>query len=176
MSETPRDRRLIERFDRSRHDRERFDCGKSPLNDWIRKWASQYDKRDLARTYVAVGGGSPLVLGYYAMSSHGVSYHALSPDQAKGLPKIDVPVVLLGRLAVDRRVQGQGLGELLLLDALRRAEHVATQLGVRAVEVEAIDESARRFYLKYGFCRLADDSRHLFMPMHVIRRLGLSAP
>lgn len=165
---------MIERFDRSRHDRKTFDCGNSPLNDWIQKRVSQYDKRDLARTYVAVSGGSPQVVGYYALSSHGVSYRALPPDQAKGLPKIDVPVVLLGRLAVDKHMQGQGLGELLLLDALRRAEHVATQLGVRAVEVNAIDETARRFYLKYGFRQLDDDSCHLFLPMHIIRRLDLS--
>ena len=78
-----------------------------------------------------VRGQQPTVLGYYAVSSHMVRHADLPSDQAKGLPRIDVPVVLLGRLAVDRSVQGQGLGSLLLMDALRRAEHLAEQLGIR---------------------------------------------
>jgi len=67
------------------------------------------------------------------------------------LPHIDVPVVLLGRLAVDRAEQGKGLGGFLLIDALRRAEHLAERIGVRAVEVDAIDATARRFYARRGF-------------------------
>ena len=173
LTEPARQDWLIERFNRSLHDRHSFDCGKQSLDDWIKRRVSQYEKHDLARTYVAVRRGSPLVLGYYALSSHRVTFDCLLQDQAKGVPRIDVPVVLLGRLAVDTRFQGQGLGELLLLDALRRSEYVATQLGVRAVEVLAIDEVACRFYLKYGFLRLVDDPHHLFLPMRVIRQLGL---
>jgi GNAT superfamily N-acetyltransferase len=89
------------------------------------------------------------------------------------LPKIAVPVVLLGRLAVDRTVQGQGLGAHLLIDALRRTECLAEAVGIRAVEVDAIDDAARRFYLKFGFGPLADDPNHLFLPLHVIRKLRL---
>ena len=97
----------------------------------------------------------------------------LPADQAKGLPCIDVPVVLLGRLAVDRSMQGQGLGSLLLIDALRRIVHVANEVGVRAVEVHAIDDNARNFYLHYGFVPLRDDLRHLFVPLDVVRKLNL---
>jgi GNAT superfamily N-acetyltransferase len=165
----------IQRFDRS-HDRSQFDCGIAQLNDWLRRQVSQYEKRDLSRTYVAVPPGMSAVRGYYAISMHRVSHDALPSDQAKGLPPLDVPVVLLGRLAVDRTVQGQGLGALLLLDALARSAHVSRQVGVRAVEVDAIDESARNFYMKYGFTPLADAPRHLFLPMHVIRKLNLPAP
>ncbi|MBW3543212.1 MAG: GNAT family N-acetyltransferase [Planctomycetes bacterium] len=163
----------IERLDRS-HERSQFDCGVAVLNDWLRKLVSQYEKRDLARTYVAVEPGDTLVRGYYAISNHRVSYDALPDDQAKGLPHIDVPVVLLGRLAVDQSMQGQGLGEYLLLDALRRASYIADQIGVRAVEVDAIDDAAQAFYVKYGFVPLRDDERHLFLPMRVIRQLKLS--
>ncbi len=85
-----------------------------------------------------------------------------------------IPVVLLGRLAVDRSVQGQGLGELLLLDALRRAQHIADEIGVRAVEVDAIGEKARAFYARYGFVQLVDDPNHLFLSLQVIRKLALS--
>lgn len=97
----------------------------------------------------------------------------LAADPKKGLPKIDVPVVLLARLAVDRTVQGHGLGRLLLVDALRRAEWLARQVGMRAVEVDAIDDDARRFYLKFGFTPLAEDANHLFLPTHLVRKLQL---
>ncbi len=162
----------IQKFDRS-HDRSQFDCGNPLLNSWLTKQVSQYEKRDLARTYVAVRPGGNLVCGYYAISNHRVSYEALPEDQAKGLPRIDVPVVLLGRLAVDQSVQCQGLGEFLLIDALRRASHIADLIGVRAIEVDAIDDSARKFYLKYGFVPLLDDQHHLFLPMRAIRKLKL---
>jgi GNAT superfamily N-acetyltransferase len=163
---------LIERLER-RHDRTAFACRQAALDDWLKLRAGQYEKKDLARTYVAVRRGEPAVLGYYAITAHRVSYEALPEEQAKGLPRIDVPVLLLGRLAVDRTVQGQGLGALLLVDALRRAEHLAEAVGIRAVEVDAIDDGARRFYLKFGFVPLADHPKHLFLPMQVIRKLGL---
>jgi GNAT superfamily N-acetyltransferase len=84
-----------------------------------------------------------------------------------------MPVVLIGRLAVDLSSQGQGLGEFLLIDALRRAEYLASRIGIRAVEVEAINDVARRFYEKYGFLSLKDDPRQLLLPMQVIRKLRL---
>ncbi len=155
------------------HDRSSFDCGNAVLNEWIKKRAGQWQKKEIARCYVAVRRGESQVIGYYAISSHHVGYEALPADQAKGLPRIDVPMVLLGRLAVDKGVQGQGLGEQLLIDALRRAQHLADRLGIRAVEVDAIDEAARQFYLRFGFTSLEGDPNHLFLPMHVIRRLRL---
>src|SRR5271168_4307035 len=102
-----------------------------------------------------------MVVGYYAISTHGVRREDLPDDQAKGLPRIDVPVVLLGRLAVDRSAQGCGLGSLLLMDALRRIELLSDEVGIRAVEVDAIDDAARNFYLKFGFMPLIDDPNHL---------------
>lgn len=163
---------LIERLAQG-HERGGFDCGNSALNDWLKLRAGQFDRRDLSRTYIAVRRGERGVLGYYALTSHRVSFEALPEEQSKGLPRIDVPVILLGRLAVDVSIQGQGLGAFLLVDALRRAQHVSEQVGVRAVEVDAIDEPARRFYLKFGFVPLKDDRQHLFLPMHVVRKLGL---
>lgn len=156
-----------------RQQRTAFDCGQPMLNDWLRHRAGQYDRKGLARTFVAVEPGENLVLGYYALSNHRVVYETLSEDETKGLPSIDIPVVLLGRLAVDRAIQGQGLGECLLIDALRRAVQIAEHIGIRAIEVEAIDESARKFYLKYGFKSLRDDPRHLYLPLHVVHKLGL---
>jgi GNAT superfamily N-acetyltransferase len=172
LADSPAAPWVIEPLSRQ-HERGAFDCGQPTLNDWLQLRASQYEKKDLARTYVAVRPGEAAVLGYYAIATHRVSYEALPEDQAKGLPKIDLPVVLLGRLAVDRTAQGQGLGSDLLIDALRRTEHLADSVGIRAVEVHAIDEAARRFYLKFGFGSLADDPNHLFLATHLIRKLGL---
>ncbi len=163
----------IEPFDRQRHNRAGFECGVSLLNDWLETKAGQFEKKDLARVYVLVTAGEATVKGYYALSSHTVSFQALPEDQKKGLPQIDLPVVLIGRLAVDRSVQGQQLGEYLLIDALRRAKYLAKKLGIRAVEVHALHDAARRFYEKYGFLSLQDDPQHLFLPMHVIRKLKL---
>lgn len=157
------------------HQRSAFDCGQPLLNDWLKHQAGQFDRRDLARTYVAVIPGEAIVRGYYAISSHRVVHESLDAPDAKGLPRLDVPVVLLGRLAVDRSAQRQGLGGLLLVDALSRTVHLADQLGIRAVEVDAIDENARRFYLHYGFRSLKDDPRHLFLPLHEIRKLNLDS-
>ena len=163
----------IEPFDRDKHDRATFDCGIAMLNDWIRTKAGQFERRDLARVYVLVEQGQHMVKGYYALASHTVIYHALPLDQAKGLPQIDVPVLLIGRLAIDQLVQRQKLGEFLLIDALRRAEYLATKIGIRAIEVDAINDTARRFYEHYGFLALMDDPRHLFLPVSVVRDLHL---
>ncbi|MEQ1825799.1 MAG: GNAT family N-acetyltransferase [Pirellula sp.] len=162
----------VQRLNQS-HDRSVFDCGQSSLNEWFKERAGQFDKKDLSRTYVATQPGLSMVLGYYALSTHRVQFDSLSPADAKGLPRLDVPVILLGRLAVDSTVQGQGLGAFLLVDAMRRAMPIAEQIGICAIEVDAIDEAANQFYLKYGFRPLLDDPLHLFMPLHEIRKLNL---
>jgi GNAT superfamily N-acetyltransferase len=158
------------------HDRASFESGHAALDDWLKQRAGQFDRKDLARTYVAVRPGEPTVLGYYAISTHGVRREDLPDDQTKGLPRIDVPVVLLGRLAVARGAQGCGLGSRLLIDSLQRIELLAEQVGIRAVEVDAIDDSARNFYLKFGFVPLLDDPRHLFLAMSTLRQLALARP
>jgi GNAT superfamily N-acetyltransferase len=163
----------IRRLDKT-HVRAAVDCGQSVLNEWLKDRAGQFDRRDLSRTFVASRENELAVVGYYAISSHRVVYDVLPNSEAKGLPHLDIPVVLIGRLAVDRSVQGQGLGSLLLVDALRRSADISLQLGIRAVEVDAIDDTARSFYLKFGFRPLLDDPRHLFLPMHEIRKLRLA--
>ena len=164
---------VIVPFDRQLHDRSEFDCGVPILNDWLATKVSQFQKRDPARTYVLLEAGHAIVRGYYALFNHTVVYKSLPSDQTRGLPQIDMPVVLIGRLAVEQNLQGQGLGEYLLIDALRRAEYLANQIGIRAVEVEAINETAKRFYERYGFLSLEDDPHHLLLPMNVIRKLHL---
>ena len=161
----------IQRLEK-RHDRSDFDCGKEILNDWLKLRATQFDRKDLSRTYVLTAVDESMVLGYYALSTHRIEYEALSAEGAKGLPRLNVPVVLLGRLAVDQSQQGKGLGALLLTDALKRSMKISDQIGIRAIEVDALDEEARKFYLKFGFRSLVDDPNHLHMPMHEIRKLS----
>lgn len=165
----------IESFEKNRHDRTGFDCGMHLLNYWLQNQASQYHRKDLARTYVLVEAGQAKVCGYYAISSHAITFDALTEEQAKGLPTISIPTMLIGRLAVDIKFQRKKLGECLLLDALRRSEYMATKMGIRAVEVHAIGQAACDFYMKYGFMQLRDSPEHLFLPMNVIRKLNLSA-
>lgn len=162
----------IRRLDKA-HDRSAFNCGQPVLNEWLKDRAGQFDRRDLSRTFVATRPDELLVLGFYAISTHRVIYDVLPSAEAKGLPRLDIPVVLIGRLAVDQSARGQGLGALLLVDALRRSMQISEQVGIRAVEVDALDDTARNFYLKFGFRSLLDDSRHLFLPMHEIRKLKL---
>lgn len=155
------------------HDRGQFNCGNDALDTWFRERAGQFDRRNLSRTFVATLPNELAVLGFYALSSHRVVSESLPKSEAQKLPRLDVPVILLGRLAVDRETQGKGLGSFLLVDALRRSLIISEQVGVRAVEVNAIDEAARRFYLKFGFHEMLDDERHLFLPLHEIRKLDL---
>lgn len=151
------------------HDRAAFSCGKPPLDDFIRRLVSQYEKRNLGRTYVAVRPGEARVCGYYTLASGAVAFEHLPEASAQKLPRHPVPVVLLARLAVDQTEQGRGLGERLLIDALRRCLELANRLGIHAVEVDAIDQPARAFYEKYGFVPLLDRELHLFLPIATIR-------
>ncbi len=157
----------IERLDAS-HERGEFCCDKAPLDDFLLSFVNQYEKRKLGRTYVAVVAGEKSVSGYYTLSASSLTFANIPPKIARKLPKHPVPVVLLGRLAVDRVQQRKGLGEELLLDALHRSLKLSESLGIFAVEVLAIDQDAREFYLKYGFVSLLDNDLHLLLPLKTI--------
>lgn len=152
-----------------RHDRSQFDCGEPSLNLYLQRYAGQHDRRGFGRTYVAVSEVSGPVSGYYTISSGSIAFETVPEN----LPRHPVPIVLKGRLAVDRQSQGQGVGELLLVDALRRAQRAADELGIYAVAVEALSDKARYFYERFGFRALTDDRLHLYLPIKVIRRLQL---
>lgn len=143
------------------------------MNEYLRRFARQNDEKGLSKTFVAVesdsGGEKPLILGYYTLSSGSVAFAQMPPSER--LPRYPIPTALLGRLAVDKKAQGQGLGKRLLLDALRRSVSISEQVGIYAVEVVALDEAARAFYRKYGFASLADDPLHLYVPLSSLRGL-----
>ena len=151
-----------------------FDCGAPSLSIWLKQNAGQFSKKDLARVYVIVAKGSARVFGYYCLSNCQARFEDLPAAQSKRLPpRMPVPAVLIGKMAVDSSAQGRGLGGLLLLSALRLIQDVAERVGARAVCVDAVDDEARGFYLHYGFEPLLDDPRHLYLPMQAIRKLDL---
>lgn len=159
---------------RSDHDRAGFSCGHESLDAYIRQFASQNQKTGVSRTFVAVRPGERVVRGSYSLAAGSVRLEQLTEEQRKRLPRYPVPVAHLGRLAVDQTEQGRGLGSHLLVDALGRIARAANEMGIHAVEVVAIDEAATRFYVKYGFTVLADDPRHLYLPMKKVRGLRIA--
>ena len=143
------------------HDRNSFDCGVSALNDYIKQYALQNQKKHAARTYVATRGNR--IVAYYSLAYGSVSLEDAPQSVKSGLPRHPIPVILLARLAVDAREQGSGLGAVLLKDALLRTVQAAEIAGLRAVLVHAKDDSAKRFYEKYGFEPSPIDAYHLFL-------------
>jgi GNAT superfamily N-acetyltransferase len=158
----------------SHHVRTGFDCGEPSLSEWLRQQASQFVSRDLAKVYVLVGAGDPLVRGYYAISTCQVRFEQLPSAHSKGLPrKLGIPAALIGKLAVDRSLQGQKLGGVLLLDALSRIRNLSETIGIRAIVVDAIDQRACDFYLHHEFIAFADDPNRLFTPLSIVRKLPI---
>lgn len=159
----------------SEHDRSSFSSGKQLLDDFLSMRVSQYEKRSLGKTFVAVsftrGQGNRSVIGYYTLAAGSVLFEHLPKKSARKLPRHPIPIVLLARLAVDKSSQGKGLGEGLLLDALQRSLSLAADLGIYAVVVEAKDDSAASFYKRYGFVSLLDDPFHLYLPIATIEKI-----
>jgi GNAT superfamily N-acetyltransferase len=126
-----------------------FSCGEHVLDDWLKRRALVNQVSGASRTFV-VADQDHRVWGYYAMAAGAVSHHHATGGIRRNMPD-PVPVLVLGRLAVDRRAQGIKLGGSLLQDAFNRATNVAENTGVRALLVHALNESAKRFYEYYGF-------------------------
>jgi predicted GNAT family acetyltransferase len=124
------------------HRRDAFDCGVPALNDYLRKFARQNSKSGLARTYVAIVPSESVVRGYYSLSSSAVACSSLPETARKKLPRYPVPTILIGRLAVDNSMQGKGLAQELLMDALSRIVRAAEVIGVHTVEGDTKDASA----------------------------------
>lgn len=156
------------------HDRKSFDCGVSELDEYLYRFARQNETAGISQHFLALDApGSRAIRGYYALSAGAVAFDHVPPDLRKRLPRYPLPVAHLGRLAVDRSAAGQGLGEHLLMDALARTLRAADEIGIHAVEVVAINDTARSFYRKYGFHALKDDRNHLYLPISTVKELGL---
>lgn len=148
-------------------DRSSFDCGSPELNNFLKTKARQNQSVGFNKTFVAIAEGdqSKRVLGYYSLSMGEIHLDDLPPENAKKLPKHPVPVARMGRLAVDNSTKGQGLGKLLMVDAIKRVQTASELIGVYALLVDAKDDAAKNFYLKYGFTPLASENMTLFLQL-----------
>lgn len=150
------------------HDRQGFDCGHQELNDWLRQIAGQHQEKGLSRTFVATLDEAPdCICGYYALTLAELENRTLPEAWRKKMPR-RIPGVKLGRLAVDKRFQGKGLGELLLVDALTRAQRIYQEAGGIGLFVDAIDEQAAGYYKRFGFEAMPDNPLLLFLPAAAI--------
>lgn len=130
------------------HDVSAFDCGVAPLNDWLKKRALANQAGGGSRTYVACRGHA--VIGDYALAAGSVAHAEAIGRLRRNMPD-PIPMMVLGRLAIDVSAQGQGLGAALLRDAVLRVLQAADIVGIRGILVDAIDDAARAFYEKFGF-------------------------
>ena len=150
-------------------DRKSFDCGVEDLNTYLRRYARQNHESGGAKTFVAVSETEPArILGFYTISPGAIAFVNVPETLTRKLGRYDVPVFRLGRLAVDRSVQGQGLGGDLLLAAGIRALAVAAEVGGVALAIDAKDRSAVRWYERFGAVPLLDDPLKLILPLAVI--------
>jgi GNAT superfamily N-acetyltransferase len=152
------------------HEVEAFDCGTESLNQYLKRFALTNTAAGTARTYVTTLTGLMAVIGFYSLAAGSVEKREAPERVAKGVPSHPIPVVLLARLAVDRKFQGLGVGKGLLRDALLRVSAAADIVGIRALLVHAKDERAARFYSQFGFCASPTDPLHLMLLMKDLRR------
>ncbi len=158
---------------RKGHKRKGFDGGKSSLDRYIAEQARQDVQRKLAVCFVLVDDADA-VKGYYTLFNSSISKEAV-PEELAGKLKLQgayshLPVTLLGRLAIDRSLAGQGYGRYLLVDALKKSYEATEQVASLAVVADPIDEQASQWYRKFGFIRLPDSGK-LFLPMRTIGQL-----
>jgi GNAT superfamily N-acetyltransferase len=151
------------------HDRKAFDCGEPALNEYLARYARQNHESGGAKTFIASPVDEPsLVLGYYTLAPASLAYARVPSIVTRGLGRYEVPVFRLGRLAVDRSVQGQGLGGRLLLAAGIRCLAVAEQVGGVALLIDAKSERAAAWYRGYGAVALEDAPLSLVLPLPTI--------
>ena len=152
---------------RAAHDLSRFDSGRPVLDDWLRERAAKNESLGASRTYVVCDGA--LVVGYYCLASGSVE-RMRSPGKLRRNMPDPIPVIMLGRLAVDRTWQGAGLGSALLKDAILRTLKAANIVGMRALLVNALDERAAQFYRHNGFLESPFDPLVLMLPLKTARK------
>lgn len=143
------------------HDLQPFNCGNEVLNDWLRRRAIKNQYLNASRTFVICLESTQRVVGYYSIATGSVSHADLGRSLRQNMPD-PVPVVLLGRLAVDASTQGHSFGKWLLNDAVLRISNLADQVGIKAIMVHAIDGKVRAFYEYFGFVQSPIAANTLF--------------
>ncbi|WP_368733157.1 GNAT family N-acetyltransferase [Streptomyces alkaliphilus] len=145
------------------HRLDSFDCGKDELNSWLVDSALHCNRSNTARTFVWVESGGSKAVAYYSLTAHLVEKGTMPSRLGRGSPE-QCPAVLLARLALDKKLQGRGLGGVLLADALEQVVLAVRNVAARFLVVDALDGEAVAFYERYGFKRIPGDNR-LFRKM-----------
>ena len=153
----------------SSHDRRAFSCGVAALDEYLQRFARQHANAKVSRTYVAADGSA--ILGFYSLAMSAIRRENLPSRHLSRFQNFPLPVARLARLAVDLRHQRQGIGELILTDALQRCLRLSEEIGMIGVVVDAKDEHARKWYERYEFERFADLPLTLWLPAAAIARL-----
>jgi GNAT superfamily N-acetyltransferase len=160
--------RRVEKL-RPDHPVEGFDCGREPLNRYLLRYAWQNQQAGASQTYVGIVDDT--LVGFYTLAVGQVTREEAPSRLTKGLARHPVPIMLLARLGVDRRWQGQGIGKALLKDAMLRTLQAANIAGIHAFAAHAKDEKARRFYGHFDFIPSPVDPMHLFVLLKDMRRV-----
>jgi GNAT superfamily N-acetyltransferase len=160
--------RRVEKLRRD-HPVEGFDCGREELNRYLVRYAWQNQQAGAAQTYVGIAGET--IVGYHTLAMGQVILEDAPDRLKKGLARHPIPIMLLARLATDRRWQGRGVGKALLQDAMQRTLQAADIAGIRALAVHAKDEEARCFYEHFDFVPSPADPMHLFVLLKDVRRV-----
>lgn len=149
---------------RAEHDRKAFSCGVEPLDRYFCEQATQDIRRRVSACYVAIDEATSAIAGYYTLAAGGVPLDEMPSQLAKRLPRYaSVPVVRMGRLAVDQHYRGKKLGAALLWDAVLRATR--SEIAAFALVVDAKDTTAADFYQHHGFVALDDEQRRWLLPL-----------
>lgn len=156
----------------SNHIKTSFKCGVDVLDRYLQQNASQDIKRHVAATFVLTEEGDDEVIGYYTLAATSIEINKLPLDMIKKLPRYPLlPATLLGRLAVNKQHRGKKLGELLLVDAMKRSLQLSTDIASMAMIVDAKNIDAVLFYKHYGFIQFVDVQSKLFLPMATIKKV-----
>jgi GNAT superfamily N-acetyltransferase len=147
-----------------------FDCGEASLNDWLKRRALKNQRNDASRCFVVCEDN--IVVGYYSLSAGGIAQEAAPKAMRRNMPD-PMPVLLLGRLAIDKRYHNQGIGQALLRDAMLRAATHAESMGIFAILVHALSDPAKQFYLSRGFVPSPLQPMTLFMTLATVRTILL---
>jgi GNAT superfamily N-acetyltransferase len=156
------------------HDRAGFGCGEAALDDYLARFARQNHESGVSRTFVAVRAAEPtVILGYYSLAAGSILRADLPAQEVRRLrfPNFPLPIARLARFAVDSSQQRKGIGGGLLYDAMLRCLHVAEDLGIAALVIDAKDEKAKAFYTRYEFEALPDQPLILWLPLPALRKL-----
>jgi GNAT superfamily N-acetyltransferase len=152
----------------SKHNILDFNCGNETLNDWLKKKALKNQKQGASKTFVICDG--KLVVGYYALATGSVERINAPKSLTRNMPN-PIPVIVLGRLAIDQQFHGKKLGSALLKDVIRRTIFVSDNVGVKALLVHAISEEAKRFYVHHNFIESPIESMTLLLSMNNKKKL-----